>query len=79
MGTTIQITDVPEGTDRKLKAKAAVAGLSLSDYLRREVEALAERPSPEQLFDRLAARTVLREPVDIASVLHEERNARDGT
>ena len=78
MGKMIQIRHVSDDTHRKLKARAALAGLSLSDYLRREVEALAERPSPEELLDRLAARTVLREPVDIASVLHEEREARGG-
>ena len=79
MGKTIQIRHVLDGAHRKLKARAALAGLSLSDYLRREVEALAERSSPKELLDRLAARTVLREPVDIASVLREEREARGGT
>ena len=45
----IQVKGVPEGVHRTLKARAALRGLTLSDYLRIEMERLAARPSPEEL------------------------------
>jgi plasmid stability protein len=50
MGKTIQIRNVPEALHRKLKARAAEAGMSLSDYLLREVRKSAERPTAEDLL-----------------------------
>jgi len=43
--TTIQVRNVSEETSRALKAKAALKGRSLSDYLLRELDRLATRPS----------------------------------
>jgi hypothetical protein len=43
---------------RQLKARAALSGLPLSDYLIREVRKIAEYPSPEEMRERLR----LREP-----------------
>jgi plasmid stability protein len=42
MSMTIMIRDVPEGTHRKLKARAEATGLSLSTYILRSVARLAE-------------------------------------
>ena len=41
----IQIRNVPEKLHRRLKARAAMVGLSLSDYLLNEIRILASRPS----------------------------------
>ena len=41
----IQIRNVPDPLHRKLKSRAALAGMSLSDYLLREIRAVAERPT----------------------------------
>ena len=76
MGTMIQIRHVPEDVHRKLKSKAALEGLSLSDFLRREVQALAERPSVGELRARLAARAPVRTPRDLAEMVRAERDAR---
>jgi len=49
----IQIRNVPDELHRQLKSRAALAGLSLSDYLLNEVRAAAERPTIEELRARL--------------------------
>ena len=55
MPTMIQIRHVPDPLHRKLKARAAQEGKSLSDYLLREIKRIAERPTLEELMERLAA------------------------
>jgi len=45
MPTMIQLRHVPDDLHRKLKARAALAGMSLSDYLLREIRDVAERPT----------------------------------
>ena len=46
----VQVKGVPEDVHRVLKARAALRGQTLSDYLRAEMERLAARPSPEELM-----------------------------
>ena len=50
------IRDVPDGVRDELAARAARAGQSLQEYVRAQLTALAERPSPEQLWDRVEHR-----------------------
>jgi plasmid stability protein len=56
----LQIKDVPDDVHRVLKARAALAGLSLTEYARSTLERAARRPSREELIADLA-RT---EPID---------------
>ncbi len=49
----IQIRNVPPELHRKLKAKALQAGLSLSDYLLRGAQRLADQPTMEEMLERL--------------------------
>lgn len=72
----IQIRHVPEDVHRKLKSKAALEGLSLSDFLLREVQALANRPSPAELRDRLASRVGYGASETLADTVRSERDAR---
>ncbi len=51
MGVMLQIRDVPEETHRILKARAAFAGQSLTEYARNILEQAASRPSREELLD----------------------------
>jgi antitoxin FitA len=46
----VQVKGVPESVHRTLKARAALRGQTLSDYLRGEMERLAARPSPDELL-----------------------------
>ena len=76
MSKMIQLRNVPEALHRKLKARAALEGMSLSEYLRAEVRRAAERPSLIELRQRLAQRTPVKPRVSPAQALREEREAR---
>ena len=52
----IQLRNVPEALHRRLKARAATAGMSLSDYLLAEIRHVAERPTLERQGHLLVAR-----------------------
>lgn len=56
MGVLVQVRDVPEPVHRVLKARAAAAGMSFSEYLRLLLARAAERPTPEELAARIRAR-----------------------
>jgi hypothetical protein len=56
MSTMIQIRNVPDALHRQLKSRAAMAGMSLSDYLLGEIRRVAERPTLDELRARLARR-----------------------
>jgi plasmid stability protein len=72
----IQLRNVPDTLHRKLKARAALAGMSLSEYLVAEVRRIAERPTLEELRDRLRQREHVTLPFPAARAVREERDAR---
>ena len=72
----IQVRHVPEEVHRALKARAARAGMTLSDYLREEITRIAMRPSLEDVLDRIGARRRPRGRVDSAKAVRAERDAR---
>ena len=72
----IQIRNVPEALHRKLKARAAEAGMSLSDYLLADLRKAAERPTPDELRERLRARLPVALPEPAARAVRAERDAR---
>ncbi len=76
MSTMIQIRNVPEALHRRLKARAALAGKSLSDYLLAEIAEAAERPTASELRARLAARTPVSPSPAPALAVREERDSR---
>jgi antitoxin FitA len=76
MPKMVQLRHVPDDLHRKLKARAAMAGMSLSDYLIAEVRRAAERPTLEDLRERLASRRPVRPSVPPADAVREERESR---
>ena len=76
MPTMIQLRHVPDDLHRKLKARAALAGMSLSDYLLREIRHIAERPTIDELRARLARRTPVRPTFSPAKAVRAERDQR---
>jgi plasmid stability protein len=76
MSKMIQLRNVPDVLHRRLKSRAALEGMSLSEYLLAEVRRAAERPSVSELRQRLAQRSAVRPSVSPAKVLREEREAR---
>ena len=75
MSKMIQLRHVPDALHRQLKARAAMAGLPLSDYLIREVSKIAARPTPEEMRDRLSRRGSYRGKVSPTEILRKERNS----
>jgi plasmid stability protein len=76
MSKMIQLRNVPDPLHRILKARAAMAGMSLSDYLLAEIKQIAERPTLAELRERLHTRKSVAAQLDSARLLREEREAR---
>jgi plasmid stability protein len=76
MSKMIQVRDVPEQVHSTLKARAAREGMSLSDFIKRELERTAERPTMREWLE-LTQRT---KPIPVkrgaAKVVRELRDAR---
>jgi plasmid stability protein len=70
----IQIRNVPEDLHRQIKARAALAGTSLSDYLLNEIRQMTERPTIEELRARLRSRADTAPSVSPADAVRIERD-----
>jgi antitoxin FitA len=75
MSKMIQIRNVPETVHRRLKAHAALEGMSLSEYLLAEIRRTAERPSLSEMKQRLAQRAPVKLEVSAAEAVREERDS----
>lgn len=73
MGILVQVRDVPEDVHRTLKARAALAGVSLTEYIRSVLNAAAARPSPDELAARIAARGAVKPTVSSQSLVRSLR------
>jgi plasmid stability protein len=76
MAKMIQLRHVPDELHRKLKARAALEGLSLSDYLIKEIREIAERPSVAELRARMLRRAPVTTRETPAKAVRAERDAR---
>ena len=72
----IQIRNVPDELHRTLKSRAALSGMSLSDYLLAEMRHVAERPTRAELLARLRARESPELHSSIPDLVAEERRQR---
>jgi plasmid stability protein len=70
----IQIRNVPDALHRRLKSRAALAGMSLSDYLLSEIREVAERPTIEELRARLERRSSIAPSLAPAEAVRAERD-----
>ena len=69
----IQVRNVPDALHRKLKSRAALEGLSLSDFILREMEKVAERPTMKELAERIASLPPVKYDRSPGEILREER------
>lgn len=76
MTAMIQIRNVPDPLHRELKSRAALAGMSLSDYLLSELRAVAERPTVEELRARLRSRSSVAPSISPADAIRAERDSQ---
>ena len=73
MSKMVQVRNVPDALHRKLKARAAHSGQTLSDYLLAELERLAARPTREEMLARIHSRKRVTLKTPAAVVIREER------
>jgi plasmid stability protein len=76
MSKMIQIRDVPEQVHSTLKARAAREGLSLSDFIKRELEHVVERPSMSEWLERIQQAKPIRSKQSAAEIVRELRDAQ---
>jgi len=76
MSVMIQIRNVPSDLHRELKARAALEGMSLSDYLLRELRHALDRPTLDEMRKRLSKRQPVRPHPTPAAAVRAERNSR---
>lgn len=76
MSKMIQLRHVPDGVHRTLKARAALAGMSLSDFLIAELRQLAARPTMGELRARVHRRDRVVGKVSVTDIIRDERDHR---
>jgi plasmid stability protein len=74
MSVMIQIRNVPTETHQRLKSRAALAGMSLSDYLLNEIQQVADLPTMEELRARLESRSPVTLSESTADLVRAERD-----
>lgn len=76
MAVMIQVRNVPDALHRALKSRAALEGMSLSDYLLGELREIAARPTLAEFRERLHARSRVSVDLDTGGLVRAERAAR---
>lgn len=76
LGTMVQVRNVPLELHRRLKARAAIEGMSMSDYVMRELRKALDRPTRQEILERLRAQPVRRLSRRAADVIRAERASR---
>jgi len=76
MSKMIQVRDVPEQLHGTLKARAAREGMSLSDFIKRELERTAERPTMREWLERTQQAKPIPTKRSAAQILRQLRESR---
>jgi plasmid stability protein len=72
----VQVRNVPSELHRRLKARAAIEGLSMSEFVMRELRKALDRPTRQEVLDRLRAQPIRRLRRPVAEDIRAERDAR---
>jgi len=76
MSKMVQIRDVPDDVHKILKSRAAREGISLSDFVKRELKRAAERPSMLEWLERTQQAKPISSRISPAQVIRELRDSR---
>ena len=76
MSKMIQVRNVPEPVHSTLKARAAREGMSLSDFIKRELERAAERPTMREWLERTQQTKPIPAKRSAAQLVRELRDSR---
>lgn len=74
----IQIRNVPDKVHSVLKSRAAKAGMSLSGYIKKELERIAERVTLHEWLDQARLMKPIKLKPSAAEIIREMRNAASG-
>ena len=72
----IQVRDVPDSVHGTLKSRAAREGMSLSDFIKRELERVVERPTMQEWLERTQQAKPISSTRNVAQVIRELREER---
>ena len=75
MSKMIQVRNVPDSVHQALKVRAAEEGISLSDYVKRDLEELAKQATIEEIDERARARRS--SGITTESILADLRKVRE--
>ena len=73
---SLQIRNVPDDLHRRLMARAALEGQSLSEYALTELRRAMQRPTRRELADRVAAFERIAVSESSADAVRSERDSR---
>ncbi|WP_420611291.1 FitA-like ribbon-helix-helix domain-containing protein [Candidatus Poriferisodalis sp.] len=74
--TSLQIRDMPDELHRRLKARAALEGQSMSEYVLRELRRSLDIPTRQEMMERIAALdriAVTESPADAVRAIRDAR------
>ena len=75
MVKTLQVRNVPDAVHKKLKARAAQAGMSLSELLLAEIVRFTALPTPDEMRERLRSRKPVKLAESAAAAVRKERDS----
>jgi plasmid stability protein len=76
MSKMIQIRDVPDQVHSTLKARAAREGMSLSDFIKKELERGVERPTMREWLEWTQEMKPISSKRSAAEIIRELRDGR---
>ena len=76
MSKMIQVRNVPDELHRQAKARAALAGMSLSEYILQELKRSLERPTRDEILRRVQSLPPVETSRPVADIVREERDVR---
>jgi antitoxin FitA len=76
MSTMVQIRNVPTPVHRAAKARAALEGLSLSEFALRALAREVERPTSAEIAARVRLLPEVSPDCSVAAMVREERDRR---
>jgi plasmid stability protein len=76
MSKMIQIRDIPDHIHGTLKARAAREGMSLSDFIKKELEHVAERPTMREWLERTQQAKPIAGKLSATEAIRELRDER---
>ncbi len=76
MGATVQVRNLDESVQQKLRAAAISRGLSLSAYLRQELTRLADEVDARNRLGGPIPALAGINPREVVAMIHDDRKAR---